>query len=239
MIDAFSAAVAYAYLYAGGPQVVKRVASWPGQAAHRYESKIPSVVWYHEGKPQAFCAEARSPMIAARADREQWYLAEQFKLHVHPPSMASDRTVELIPLPPGVSVEQIYADILNYLYYQTKRFIEEREVELTGGGQIWDRLAQRDAIEFIICHPSGWGFEEQTMLRNATIKAGLVQSIQAAAERVRFVGEAEASVHYVMFHADLQTRLQVSPEHFLRLEASNIGLVRCRLRCVRRGWLNH
>jgi hypothetical protein len=47
------------------------------------------------------------------------------------------------------------------------------------------------------------------MLRRATVEAGLVASPAMASERVRFVSEAEASVHYVMFHADLQNRLQV------------------------------
>jgi hypothetical protein len=208
--DSYPAAVAYAYLYPSANQVVKRVASWPGQAAQRYESKIPSIVWYdHLGKPQAFCAEARTPAIVARAEREQWYLAEQFKLHVHPASMAALHVSNLIPLPPRVSVEQIYVDLLDYLFRQTRFYFEEKEFELEGGGQIWRKMASQNSIDFVIAHPSGWNLEQQSMLRRATVKAGLVLSLQMAVERVQFVGEAEASVHYVMFHADLQSRLQV------------------------------
>jgi len=210
-IDSYPAAVAYAYLYTGGPQVVKRVASWPGQAAQRYESKIPSIVWYdHQGRPQAFCAEARSPAVVAKAEREQWYLAEQFKLHVHPSSMASTHFIHLIPLPPNVTVEQIYADILGYLYHHTQLFFQEKEFELHGGGQIWHKLASVNSIDFILAHPSGWGLEQQSLLRRAAVKAGLVSSNQMAAERIQFIGEAEASVHYVMVHADLESRLQVT-----------------------------
>ena len=190
---------------------MKRVSSWRGQAAQRYESKIPSIVWYdRQGIPQAFCAEARAPAIIARAEREQWHLAEQFKLHVHPASMATHHIVNLIPLPPGVSIEKIYADILDYLFRHTQIFFEEKEFELGGGGQIWRKLALQNSIDFVLAHPSGWSLQEQSMLRRAAVKAGLVQSIQIAAERVQFVSEAEASVHYVMFHADLQSRLQVS-----------------------------
>ena len=29
-----------------GPQAVTRVGEWPGQPAHRGESKIPTVIWY-------------------------------------------------------------------------------------------------------------------------------------------------------------------------------------------------
>src|SRR5262245_40925874 len=137
----FAAAVAYAFLYPGGPRVVKRVASWPGQASQRYESKIPSIIWYDQGRPQSFCAEARSPVKMARAEREGWYLAEQFKLHVHPPGMSARDSVELIPLPPGVMVEQIYTDLLGYLFSNTQKFFEEKEFELEGGGRIWQRLA--------------------------------------------------------------------------------------------------
>jgi hypothetical protein len=168
-------------------------------------------VWYdRHGNPQAFCAEARSPAIAARAEREQWYLAEHFKLHVHPTTMAARRDVHLIPLPPHVSVEKIYSDILSYLFRHTETYFREKEFELHGGGQIWYQLVQRNSIHFVICHPSGWTLQEQSMLRRATVKAGLVQSLQMAAQQVQFVSEAEASVHFVMFHADLRSRLQVS-----------------------------
>jgi hypothetical protein len=201
-------------LYPGGQQVVRRVASWPGQAAQRDESKIPSIIWYDsQGRPQAFCAEARSAANLARAEREHWCLAEQFKLHVHPPTMSASHMIELIPLPPRVSVEQIYSDILEYVYRQTQKFFEDREFVQAGGGQIWQRLSQQNAIDFVLCHPGGWGLQEQSLLRRAMVKAGLVSSVQMATERVKFVGEAEASVHYVMFHADLQSRLRVSLLH--------------------------
>ena len=207
----YLAAVAYTHLYPSEPQVVKRVTSWPGQASQRYESKVPSIVWYdQQGKSQAFCAEARTPAIVARAEQEQWYLAEQFKLHVHPPTMPTLHPVDLPPLPPGVSVEQIYVDILDYVFHHTQVFFEEKEFELEGGGQIWHKLNEQNAIDFVICHPGGWGLEEQSMLRRATVKAGLVSSLPVAMEQVQFVGEAEASVHYVMFHANLQSRLQAS-----------------------------
>ena len=207
------AAIAYAYLYSNGPQVVKRVSEWPGQRAQRYESKVPTIVWYdRNGRPQSFCAEARQPAILARAEREGWQLAEQFKLHVHPPSMASHHVTNIIPLPPLVTVDQIYADILGYILRHTQVYFEDKEFELEGGTQIWRKLQNQNRIHFVICHPSGWGLHEQDMLRQATVRAGLVPSLAAASQMVQFVSEAEASVHFVMFHADLQSRLQVSTE---------------------------
>jgi hypothetical protein len=89
----------------------------------------------------------------------------------------------------------------------------EPKKRIDGGGQIWQRLSQQNAIDFVLCHPGGWGLQEQSLLHRAMVKAGLVASAQMATERVKFVGEAEASVHYVMFHADLQSRLRVSLLH--------------------------
>ena len=222
-----SAAVAYAYLYSNGPQVVKRVSEWPGQRAHRYESKVPTIVWYdRNGRPQAFCAEARQPANVAAAEREGWYLAEQFKLHVHPSSMASHHITDIIPLPPRVTIEQIYADILGYIMRHTQVYFEDKEFEMDGGTQIWRKLQNQNRIHYVICHPSGWGLQEQTMLRQATMRAGLVNSFDDAAGLVQFVSEAEASVHFVMFHADLQSRLSVSARfHPRRTSACSVSLL--------------
>jgi hypothetical protein len=127
--------------------------------------------------------------------------------------MSASHMIELIPLPPRVSIEQIYSDILEYVYRQTQKFFEDREFVQAGGGQIWQKLSQQNAIDFVLCHPSSWGLQEQSLLCRVMVKAGLVASVQMATEQVKFVGEAEASVHYVMFHADLQSRLQVSLLH--------------------------
>ena len=123
--------------------------------------------------------------------------------------MASFHITNIIPLPPRVSVEQIYADILGYILQHTQIYFEEKEFEMEGGTQIWRKLQSQNRIHYVICHPSGWGVQEQGMLRQATVRAGLVHP-SLAADRIQFVSEAEASVHFVMFHADLQRRLQVS-----------------------------
>ena len=148
--------------------------------------------------------------MVARAEREGWYLSEHFKLHVHPSSMSATHFGNLIPFPPQVTIERIYADLLRYLFDRTKRYFEEKEFEFEGAKQIWNRLESGNAIDFVLCHPTGWGISEQMMLRNAVVDAKLAPSMQIAEEHVQFLGEAEASVHFVMSHADLQSRLQVS-----------------------------
>jgi hypothetical protein len=121
--------------------------------------------------------------------------------------MSSQHVPDLTPLPLGISVEQIYADLLQYLFRHTKTYFEEKEF---GGKQTWRKLAASKCINFVIAHPCGWGLLEQSMLRRVTVRAGLVGSLQLAKDQVQFVAEAEASAHFVTIHADLGSRLQVS-----------------------------
>lgn len=107
-------------------------------------------------------------------------------------------------LPPGVPVQKIYADFLGYLLKHTKTFFEDRIID---GSALWTRY--RSTMEFIIAHPNGWGIREQTFLRNAAVEAGFT-SQDVASSRVRFVTEAEASVHFCIYHTNLGSRLQVS-----------------------------
>jgi hypothetical protein len=134
--------------------------------------------------------------------------------------MTSFHVTNIIPLPPLVTIEQIYADLLGYIMQHTRKYFEDKEFEMEGGMQIWRKLQNQNNIHYVICHPSGWGLPEQTMLRQATMRAGLVNSLADAAELVQFVSEAEASVHFVMFHADLQSRLSVSASSNLRLNSA-------------------
>lgn len=64
-------------------------------------------------------------------------------------------------------------------------------------------------MEVIIAHPNGWGIREQSFLRDAAVDAGFAKSDDAS-NKIRFVTEAEASVHYCIYHTNLGSRLQVS-----------------------------
>lgn len=63
-------------------------------------------------------------------------------------------------------------------------------------------------MEVVIAHPNGWGIREQTLLRAAAVEAGFATRA-AAQTKIRFVTEAEASVHYCIYHTNLGSRLQV------------------------------
>lgn len=56
---------------------------------------------------------------------------------------------------------------------------------------------------FLLSHPNGWGLVEQSILSNALAKA--VPSVNLGpgnlTDRVEFVSEAEAAVHFALKHA--------------------------------------
>ncbi|KAL5632506.1 hypothetical protein ACGC1H_005453 [Rhizoctonia solani] len=190
--------VAFAFLQNGMSQVIHRVTRWPGQEAHNQQSKIPTLVWYDTSKKAvSFGAEAQLYTTEEQAEDNGWILAKYFKLHLHPSDMQTKHELKLDPLPPGVSLRQIYSDFLGYLLKHTKTYFEDRILD---GKSIWERHSPD--MEVIIAHPNGWGLREQQFLRSATIAAGFSTPDQASS-KVRFVTEAEASVHFCIHHTNL------------------------------------
>ncbi|CAE6446619.1 Heat shock 70 kDa protein 12A OS=Homo sapiens GN=HSPA12A PE=1 SV=2 [Rhizoctonia solani AG-1 IB] len=195
--------VAFAFLEKDQEQKIQRVTHWPGQEAQALASKIPTLVWYNTDKEAvSFGAEALSPQAEDDAEDNGWQLAKHFKLHLHPGSMRNEHGLDLDPLPPGISLLRVYSDFLGYLIRHTQAFFEDRTID---GTIIWQR--HRPNMQFIIAHPNGWGIREQAFLRTAATNAGLVTNTTAAS-CIRFVTEAEASVHYCIHHTNLGSRLR-------------------------------
>jgi uncharacterized protein YfcZ (UPF0381/DUF406 family) len=204
-------AVSYSYLFPGGPQTVQRVLQWPGQGAQKGEAKIPSLIWYDQtGQSRAFGAEAIAPELRETALDETWELAEHFKIHLHPRTIRAHLSPK--PLPHNKTVEEIYADLLRYLCKHAEDFFVDHEIK---GKSIWERL-RNDAV-YVIAHPNGWGIHEQAALRRAAVRSGIVAQDDADT-KVQFVSEGEASVHFVAFHSDLETRMKPG-QHFVVCDA--------------------
>ncbi|KAG9103544.1 hypothetical protein FRC06_010029 [Ceratobasidium sp. 370] len=212
--------VAFAFLQKGVEQAIHRVTRWPGQEAQNQQSKIPTLVWYDVDNKVActfyepgqlttlvslqavsFGAEALSHKVKEEAEDNDWQLAKHFKLHLHPDDMKAKHDLKLDALPYGVPLQQIYSDFLGYLLEHTRTFFEGRVVD---GSLIWGNY--RSKMEFVIAHPNGWGIREQTFLRAAAIDAGFVPA--SSPHKIRFVTEAEASVHFCIHHTNLGARLQ-------------------------------
>jgi hypothetical protein len=187
----------------------------PHLVSHRkssfvFELPCPRFLWefrYDQcGNAKAFGAEAHA-MDVAEAEEEEYQLARHFKLHLHTKNMKARNPLSLEPLPKGVRIKKIYADFFGYLYKHMQAFFKERELQ---GAKIWQDLSQRQKIEFVVTHPNGWTLKEQAFLRKAVVEGGLI-SESSAAQYVHMLTEAEASVHFVVFHSggSVETRLEV------------------------------
>ncbi|CUA74398.1 hypothetical protein RSOLAG22IIIB_11193 [Rhizoctonia solani] len=97
--------VSFAFLEKGGRPQLQRVTSWPGQEAQNHSSKVPTLVWYDTDKEAvSFGAEALSPQAEEDAEDDGWQLAKNFKLHLYPESMRNEYSLNLDPLPTGISL---------------------------------------------------------------------------------------------------------------------------------------
>ncbi|KAG8701438.1 hypothetical protein FRC09_005371 [Ceratobasidium sp. 395] len=179
--------VAFTFLQQGANQVIHRVTQWPGQEASGVQSKIPTVVWYDlDGKAVSFGAEATSHQAEEDAEDNGWKLAKHFKLHLHPSDMKAKHDLKLD----------------RYLLKHTQAFFEARIID---GKMLWESYQHK--MEIVIAHPNGWGIREQTFLRTAAVDAGITTH-SLSRSRIKFVTEAEASVHFCIYHTNLGNRLQ-------------------------------
>lgn len=94
------------------------------------------------------------------------------------------------PLPTNKTAITIFADFLQYLYQCARSYIEDT---LPSGSSIWRSVEEH--IQFIISHPNGWEGGQQAQMRRAAIIAGLIPNDESQ-ERVQFVTEGEASLHF-------------------------------------------
>ncbi|KAH7320553.1 hypothetical protein B0J17DRAFT_772977 [Rhizoctonia solani] len=197
-IGATQSAVAYSYLCPGKPQTLQRVVEWPGQPAHKGQSRIPSVIYYdRNNRPKLFGAEAMLSDNRDKAEDEGWELVRHFKFHLHPDDIKRRHDSSLEALPNRLSLSQIYSDFMTYLLHHTRTYFCDR---VLNEAHVWETY-HRD-MTIVLAHPNGWGIKQQGFLRKAAIKAGLVTSDNTYSN-VQFVSEAEASVHFCMFHTDL------------------------------------
>lgn len=182
-------AVSFAHFLSGKWPQPGMVAHWPGQLHRNGAAKVPTLVSYKDGTANGYGMDAERNFEEHPENVARW-----FKLHLHPPTMkvSNAQTFEIPSLPVEVTIERVYVDILRYLMENTQRFYE---TFTPGGEEIWARL--RATAVIVLAIPNGWSFKEQEVLRRAAIKASLVTE-EGARRLLRFVTEAEASVHYAL-----------------------------------------
>ena len=107
-------------------------------------------------------------------------------------------------LPKGKTIVDIFADFMRYLFESTKTLFKTSEPN----GEIrWNSVS--NSVELVLTHPNGWGGPQQTQLRTAAIKAGIVPDTPAGHSRVHFVTEGEASFNFCVTHTQVGKDLKV------------------------------
>ncbi|PBK65414.1 hypothetical protein ARMSODRAFT_940364 [Armillaria solidipes] len=183
----------------GSVPEIKGVTRFPEQEHVGSDAKIPSILYYDKtGTVRAVGAEALKDSILEQADEEGWFKCSGFKLHLRPNIQGfaiQARSTNFPPLPPGKDVVSVFADFFKYLFECAKTYILETQPSAT---TFWSSV--EDSIEFILSHPNGWEGRDQANMRRATVLAGLVPNEAAGEERVHFVTEGEASLHFCIHH---------------------------------------
>jgi hypothetical protein len=95
-------------------------------------------------------------------------------------------------LPKGKSIQDIFADVIRYLFDSAKAFIQEREPM---GKELWESLGSN--IDLVLSHPNGWEDRQQDFLRKSVVQASVFTK-EEALYRVSFVTEGEASFNFCM-----------------------------------------
>lgn len=130
----------------------------------------------------------------------------RFKLHLRPSKATSMRAPNSIPqLPPSKHALDVLADFLRYLFQCAKQYIGEH---YPTGSALW--ISLEDTMEFVLTHPNGWEGEQQSNMRKAAIIAGLVPNTRDGRERIHFVTEGEASLHFCITNGLATDPLRVS-----------------------------
>ncbi|TFK21935.1 hypothetical protein FA15DRAFT_597024 [Coprinopsis marcescibilis] len=188
--------VSYSVLDPGEVPSIKGVTRFPAHEQVSGASKIPTIIYYdQEGKVRAVGAESLREGITDQAEEEGWVKSEWFKLHIRARdgSSSDDIASKIPPLPLDKSAIEIFADFLAYLFRCTETYIRDTHAN---GDELWDSV--KGDIEFVLSHPNGWEGFQQSQIRRAVVQAGLIPDNYHGHERVSFVTEGEASLHFAI-----------------------------------------
>ncbi|PBK82169.1 hypothetical protein ARMGADRAFT_1038780 [Armillaria gallica] len=166
---------------------------FPAQDNTGGNAKIPTVLYYNpSGDLMAAGAEALDEGVIRSAEDEGWVKYSRFKLHLRPRWVHTQEINDAIaPLPPGKDVVEVFGDFYAYLVQCTLTFIQESH---QNGSDVLSFC--EDHIEYIISHPNGWEGIQQKKLRRAAVYAGIIPDNDKGQERIHFVTEGEASLHF-------------------------------------------
>ena len=107
-------------------------------------------------------------------------------------------------LPKGKTIIDVFADFMRYLFESTKALFKATEPN----GEIrWNSVSSN--IELVLTHPNGWEGLQQSQLRTAAVRAGIVPDNAAGRSRIYFVTEGEASFNFCVTNTQAGKNLKV------------------------------
>ena len=115
-----------------------------------------------------------------------------------PVAMTDQMSVEL---PRGKTTIDVFADFMRYLFDSTEALFKSSEPNIR-----WDSIS---IIELVLTHPNGWRGPQQSQLRTAAVRAGIVPDTPAGRSHVHFVTEGEASFSFCATHTKTGESLKV------------------------------
>ncbi|GAA5992968.1 hypothetical protein JCM5350_003063 [Sporobolomyces pararoseus] len=165
---------------------IRQILSWPG-SPETYR-KVPTCILYEQHNPGqeakivSWGIEAKNATVTKGLIKCEW-----FKLLLSPESLRSGVPDPwLPPLPVGKNVVDVIADFLRCIWRYAKRTVTE-EI-----GSVVDL----NAADVLLTVPSGWDAAACSLMREAAIRAGLVQSSRGGdvnwRDRLQIITEPEA-----------------------------------------------
>ncbi|TFK63664.1 hypothetical protein BDN72DRAFT_847372 [Pluteus cervinus] len=200
--------VSYSILDPGNVPEIKGLTRFPYQDSTGGDFKVPSIIYYDaEGSVRAIGAGAIRDGIEQEAESGQWTKVEWFKLHLRPKTLGADEVSrfaqQMPPLPAGKTIVDVFADYFHFLHESSKAYIESN---YSTGESIWASVQSN--IVFVLSHPNGWEGPQQTQMRQAAILAGLVPATDEGRNRIHFVTEGEASLHFCINQGLMTERIK-------------------------------
>ena len=107
-------------------------------------------------------------------------------------------------LPKGKTIVDVFSDFMRYLFDSTKTLFVSSD---PNGERRWNAVSHE--IELVLTHPNGWGGLQQSQLRTAAVRAGIVPDTQEGLSRVHFVTEGEASFNFCATHTQAGKNMKV------------------------------
>ena len=124
-------------------------------------------------------------------------------------------------LPEAKTVIDVMTDFLRYLYMETLRYITINHSDST---ELLNSVSGH--IKFVLSHPNGWTGLPQQRMREAAVLGGLVDSMENARSKIRFVSEGEASALSCLAGGFCPPNLEVRADYFQCLLSFSLRIPR-------------